>query len=460
MGGIPKSAMARGHLRSRVISVAAACLIAASVLLATPSTSNADSATRRGSLPVQTGFAASAWDGRNYYVIGGLSPTGGAHNRIWRYRQDTNSVTEMAAKLPRGTAAAASIWNGSYIYIFGGKSDYWGAHNNEIHRYDPATDTIEKMSAVLPPTTAATGSTGRSGASGVWTGSVFYIFGGNDQSANGMRDIVKYDPASDTATRLNAQLPTGRWGTAAFWDGRYAYIVGGQDHDEMFDSILRFDPTTEEVAGMQSRLPQKLAGSAVVWTGEHALIIGGYYSEYSYQYVEYFYGSILTFDPVQDLLSYMSATLPARAGYAASFDGHFVHVFGGYWSVTQSCGTYCYQTTFYYSNDIYRYDITPGPPNFVRALPGPGLGDITVSWDPPNYATFTSPISSYRIYRTVIGVESRRLIGEVETTYAVTFVDSTCRAGQVCYYEVTAVNRFGESAARGGWTAYATGWST
>lgn len=210
---------------------------------------------------------------------------------------------------------------------------------------------------------------------------------------------------------------------------------------------------------MQSQLSQKLAGSAVVWTGEHALIFGGYYSAPSYQYPEYFYGGILTFDPVQDLLNYMSATLPARAGYAASFDGHFVHVFGGYWSVTQG-SEYSNTTTFHYSNDIYRYDLIPGPPNFVRALPGPGLGDITVNWDPPDYATFTSPIGSYRVYRTTIGVESRRLIGEVETTYAVTFVDSTCRAAQVCYYEVSAVNRFGESAARGGWTSYATGWST
>jgi N-acetylneuraminic acid mutarotase len=69
----------------------------------------------------------------------------------------------------------------------------------------------------------------RAGATAVWTGSLFVIWGGQDPNTNAfVGSGGAYDPVSDSWTSLSSTgAPVARSGHAAAWTGSRMLIWGG-----------------------------------------------------------------------------------------------------------------------------------------------------------------------------------------------------------------------------------------
>jgi N-acetylneuraminic acid mutarotase len=134
-----------------------------------------------------------------------------------------------------------------------------------------AQATIAVLPATLP--------TARYGTSAFWADGAAYVVGGRSaeaapQSGHVLHtDIVRYDPATGES-RVAGSLPTARFGTSVAWDGRSAYIFGGHGETALLDQIVRFDPATNRATTMNATLPLPVEGSSAVSDGRYAYVFG------------------------------------------------------------------------------------------------------------------------------------------------------------------------------------------
>ncbi len=232
-----------------------------------------------------------------------------------------SQIQVTAAYFNEGRAGSEAIWTGSAAYIFGG--DLGGIDfTNEIVRFDPATETVSVVGH-LP---------GHQGATAIWTGSTAYVFGvqipGQDAFPN---RIFRFDPDTLNGAVLPGALPD--WfdvGSAAVWTGNYAYIFGGWNCEDLPPAppclpgkvpeshINRFDPVTQTATRMSATLPGLEYGVTAVWSGTYVYLTGlGDNNIYRY-------------DPASDTLTMLAATTPARGAAAAVWDGTYMFLFGGF----------------------------------------------------------------------------------------------------------------------------------
>ncbi len=262
-----------------------------------------------GTFPTVRYESAAVWADGVAYIFGGYSAGNNREQEIVKYDPATDSTTLMSAQLPIGLKAASAVWDGTHAYIFGG----WGfdggnqAARDEIYRYDPATDTITTMGATLPTTLYY--------SAAVWSGSHAYLFGGFGSPSA----VLKYDPGTDSISQV-ASLPAGRTQHAAAWDGTYAYIVAGKTGSTT-GSILRFDPATDTVDTMSATFTPRYNMPAI-WDGAHVYVFGGYDGV----------NSIERWDPSTDSVDTMTSDVtggvPARRMPAIWADDA-VYMFGG-----------------------------------------------------------------------------------------------------------------------------------
>lgn len=388
------------------------------------------------SMPDRFSDMGAVWTGTAAYLFGG----NGAGRTIHKYVPSSGTVVEIATRLPAERYNLSAVWDGRYAYLFGGFTGLF-TPTRDIFRFDPVTETVTMMAAKLPTARAAT--------SAVWTGQYAYVFGGE-----GISQIVRYDPATDTAAATGSVLPAGMSArTAAVWSGSEAYVFGGNDafYGTPTDRIVRYRPESGAVDTLPARLPTRRAGVSAVWDGYNAIVFGGYdYSTNAYAT----YTDILKFSPQTMAVSPMSQELEtAYAGMGAVEYGGIVYLFGGHYE-ERECGDYGYCYNYYYwSSQLARYTLEPDNPRSVTALPGPGLGDVTIFWEPPPPDTYSAPITSYRVWR------GSSLLGDsvpIAEVFGGSYTDSGCPRGQQCWYELTAINAHGESP-KGG-LAVAVGW--
>lgn len=396
----------------------------------------ADYGSKVASLPVKVGQHATFFDGTYAYVLGGAG-----RRSIIRFDPATRRSQTMLATLPAVRANISAIWTGRYAYVFGGDSstNYSTTVTDQILRYDPAADSVSIMGAKLP--------TARAGTSAAWDGTYAYIFGGYDYNNREVSEILRYHPATDTLAVMGGRLTQSRWLTSAVFDGTNFFIFGGRGFWNQYDRIDRYSPATDSVTAMASRLPS--FDTSAVWDGHSALLFGGGAMANGYPY-SYGYQYIYKFDTTRDALTGMSYYLPSpRQGSGAIWDGSKAWVFGGYYTVVESCGSYCYQWHDEYIDDVVQYTVLPAGPTELRALPGTTLGtvrSIKLTWSPPSSATYSAPITSYRIYRSYYsggGGYGGTPYDEVPS-HLLSYTDNDCSVSYICFYRVSAVNGHGE----------------
>ena len=187
----------------------------------------------------------------------------------------------------------------------------------------------------------------RFGASSVYDGQYFYIFGGWGCWVGCLSDeILRFDPVNGTTTVLPSTLPYARGFTSAVWDGsQYAYVFGGATCfiGCEVDEIVRFEPATGNVQ-VVAYLWWPMLGTSSVWddTRSVAYIFGGSISGNEPR------GEIMIFDPSGPSVGY-GGYMPWVYRYftTAVWDGQYAYIFGG----TDGCYWYCWQ-----SDQVVRYD--------------------------------------------------------------------------------------------------------
>lgn len=220
-----------------------------------------------------------------------------------------SAVSTADTTLPRPLSAASGVWTGSQIFIFGGNSS---GLSDEIVRYDPDDSQTHIMAETLP--------SGRHRMSTAWDGRTVWLFGGIGPGATDQ--ILSYAPGSDDLTVSDATLPSPRGATSAVWAGDVAYVFGGKG-ETILDEVVRFDPGTGQTE-VVANLSEPLHRTSAVWTGERAYIFGGLDTSGDET------DTIHVFSPDSEEVFQLSETLPEPvSGSAAAWDSDLAYVVGG-----------------------------------------------------------------------------------------------------------------------------------
>ncbi len=226
-----------------------------------------------GHLPINEILPNVVWTGSTAYLFGAHDgSTDSYYNKVLRFDPGSSTLVFLPNALPDmfGPSSAA-VWTGTYAYIFAGSNChefiadppcvFGKPPEYHINRFDPVTETATRMSATFPTF---------SGMTAVWSGTYVYLTGLGDNH------IYQYDPASDTLTMLPAMTLAHGW-AAAVWDGTYMLLFGGVDNaGSVIDAIVRFDPTTGSVATLPGVLPAPRSTMQAIITNEcTAYVFGG-----------------------------------------------------------------------------------------------------------------------------------------------------------------------------------------
>lgn len=127
------------------------------------------------------------------------------------------------------------------------------------------------MTATLPESVTVPGPL-------VTTNEFIYILGGWS-SGTAPDEVLRYSPETDVLERMSYRIPNARFGFGAFYDGSYAYLVGGAHVDaagryQYLDEVVRLDLDTGQASQM-SPLPSGLVGGEAIWNGEAGYVFGG-----------------------------------------------------------------------------------------------------------------------------------------------------------------------------------------
>lgn len=294
---------------------------------------------------------------------------------------------------------------------------------DQILRYDPAADSLSVLDAKLPE--------GRFLAGAAWGAGSAYVFGGVNHATGGIADILRLDPGAGVVLETGASLPTRREGAAAVWAKDAALVFGGARFQHGWihlDDVVRYAPGA-------SAAPQALVASRGPGVGEVRL-------EWS--------------PPADD----GGATVTSYRVMRADADGSNE-------SVVADVTTTTFADTGLEAGVAHRYRVAatnavgegdaagpveaapfarPGAPASVAATPGPGLGDVTIEWSPPADDGGT-PVVAYNVYRRQAGGAGNGVLVAEADANATSIVDGGLEPRSTHEYRVRAVNAVDEGAA-------------
>jgi hypothetical protein len=234
------------------------------VCLILPGAEATQGVSARASLPMPLAGAGVASDGRFVYALGGVTGAGRSDKAL-RYDPENDAWMELCACIPDSSPSRslAAAWTGREFLVAG--------FGDRILRYEPTESKVAWLGARLPSP--------RDGASLVWDGHSAIVLGGrilqNGTPSEFTDEIVRIDPANDTAHVMTARLPSARAFASAAWDGYYAYLFDGEDESGPITRILRYDPQSDLVGFEETQDRRGLTGSSAVWLGGWAYVFGG-----------------------------------------------------------------------------------------------------------------------------------------------------------------------------------------
>ena len=176
------------------------------------------------SLPAPRGAGAASIVGRNLHFFGGTDRPAGTSSDTdqgdhWVLALDGGTGWSALAPLanPRNHLTAATVDDS--LYAIGGQhaADEVAGLQDDVDRYDPATDTWTPLAA-LPKARSHIASVVRDGQ--------ILVLGGTNPGATSSKDVTAFDPASETWSKL-PQLPGGRKTPVAGLIGDNVWLTGG-----------------------------------------------------------------------------------------------------------------------------------------------------------------------------------------------------------------------------------------
>jgi N-acetylneuraminic acid mutarotase len=165
---------------------------------------------------------------------------------------------------PPGRGGHTAVWTGSEMIV-------WGGYNNSSNgvnsggRYNPSTDSWTATSTTSAPA-------GRYQHTAVWTGSEMIVWGGYNSSQNSVNTGGRYSPSSNSWTATSTtNAPTARGAHAAVWTGVEMIVWGGPNN-----TGGRYSPNTNSwTATSATNAPAGRFVPTAVWTGSQIILWGG-----------------------------------------------------------------------------------------------------------------------------------------------------------------------------------------
>ncbi|HJQ99924.1 MAG TPA: MopE-related protein [Candidatus Polarisedimenticolaceae bacterium] len=218
------------------------------------------------SVPDPMSDALYAWTGTRLIVWSPFLRSGGLYDP---------ATDEWTLMNPAGTTQrsfATAIWTGSQFVVWGGRDDNaGGTYFATGERYDPQTDTWS-------PTSTTNAPTARYGHVAVWTGTRMIVWGGFG-STGLLTSGASYDPQTDTWTAISStNAPTGRSQTTAVWDGSRLIVWGGSSAGgtQPLATGGRYNPSTDTWTSTSTvGAPSARRFHTAVWTGTEMIVWGG-----------------------------------------------------------------------------------------------------------------------------------------------------------------------------------------
>ncbi len=318
-----------------------------------PATDNWTATSIVGAVPQERENHSAVWTGTEMIVWGGYRkehwpPSTSYKNTGGRYNPMTDVwvTTSIGDGVPTGRTGHTGVWTGSEVIIWGGrKSKYFFL--NTGGRYNPATDSWAEASIGdnVPSE--------RQKHTAVWTGSEMIVWGGHPYDREGLNTGARYNPATDgwTETSIGANVPDERQGHTAVWTGSEMIIWGGLSGphylgDSYRNTGGRYDPATNSwsATSVGNSVPPGRVDHAAIWTGTEMIVWGGTYSEDYYS--NYYRNSGGRYSPATNGWTATSIEdgLPSeRADHTAVWTGTHMIVWGGRNSSADffSGGLYC-----------------------------------------------------------------------------------------------------------------------
>ncbi|HYP27133.1 MAG TPA: hypothetical protein VE262_10485, partial [Blastocatellia bacterium] len=274
-------------------------------------------------LPEGTGGHTAVWTGTEMIVWGGGTLFGGSTNTGARYNPATDTWTRTSAiGAPAPRYAHVAVWTGTEMIVWGGCAP--GYHNgnctvyvtNNGGLYDPVTNTWAYTSTVNAPSA-------RTDHTAVWTGTEMIVWGGHFALNTGGR----YNPATNTWTQTNLDgAPSGRRIHTAVWTGSEMTVWGGMDGtSNRVNSGARYNPASDSWAPTNiANAPSPRVSHSALWTGTEMIIWGGNIA-----------AGVSTntggrYNPASDSwASTGTGNAPALSGHRAVWTGSLMVVWGG-----------------------------------------------------------------------------------------------------------------------------------
>lgn len=206
---------------------------------------------------------------------------------ITRYDPTSDSLSTMTAGLPMNNSQLSCAAANSMIYCFGGYSQtsecteydnesncigvkVYTAYENDILRYDPATDSITTEFSTLP--------SARKGHSCVTRSSTgrIYCFGGNEQGEGSIAQVFEFNPISG-AVSLKSDMPEPRVYLSCAEDSAndLIYCFAGQHNLTRKDTIYRYDPTADSFTTMSAAFPVNITQMSCQYSSGRFYCFGG-----------------------------------------------------------------------------------------------------------------------------------------------------------------------------------------
>jgi N-acetylneuraminic acid mutarotase len=234
------------------------------------------------------GWGMSAVYGGQIYLFGGGSGPGLEGSvRAWVYDPIIDAWSHLA-DMPVERINGAAVTAGDYIYIFGGHRDHTPPTDELIsaYRYDPSTDTYERVANMPETATFITRSFYKgyiyaiSGLEHEWLGQpsepqINYVYG---------QGVLKYDVAGDSWTKLD--IPRIRQRTYTLTqlctnpaNGSKLFVLGGKPPGSQRTNLAAYFDMETETFGQIDPMPKgRCCGSSAVVNGK-IYVSGGFWAD-------------------------------------------------------------------------------------------------------------------------------------------------------------------------------------
>lgn len=220
------------------------------------------------SLPEPTDWGTASWVDGSLHFMGGVTDAASASNQHYVYDPGTNAWSP-TTPLPTPIAGTAGLTDGSRIYLFAGNSGGSPAHTSGTHIYDVASETWSTGLGVPG---------GRINWAGTYFQGRFYLVGGGTPGIETSRDLLVYDPATNSWTD-GPPVPLAREAHGVASSLGMVCAVGGRlaasgNFNTPYNDVSCHDPGTDQWTTAPP-LPRALQEVAAVTVGGVIIAVGG-----------------------------------------------------------------------------------------------------------------------------------------------------------------------------------------